>query len=85
MGQTRQDDRRTELSRPKEAGLTTRKVEKGIQQQGGEWMRGLALGFNNPMGTVEELDVFGLRWCGWGMWGVAWTKVWRGGVCLCEL
>ena len=33
MGQTRQDDTRTELSRPREPGLTTRMVEKGIQQQ----------------------------------------------------
>ena len=33
MGQTRQDDTRTELSRPGEPGLTTRMVEKGIQQQ----------------------------------------------------
>ena len=33
MGQTRQDDTRTELSRPGEPGLTTRIVEKGIQKQ----------------------------------------------------
>ena len=33
MGQTRKDDTRTELSRPGEPGLTTRMVEKGIQQQ----------------------------------------------------
>ena len=33
MGQTCQDDTRTELSRPGEPGLTTRMVEKGIQQQ----------------------------------------------------
>ena len=32
MGQTRQDDTRTELSRPREPGLTTRMVEKSIQQ-----------------------------------------------------
>ena len=31
MGQTRQEDTRTELSRPGEPGLTTRIVEKGIQ------------------------------------------------------
>ena len=35
MGQTRQNDMRTELSRPGEPGLTTRMVEKGIQQQHG--------------------------------------------------
>ena len=33
MGQTCQDDT-TELSRPGEPGLTTRMVEKGIQQHG---------------------------------------------------
>ena len=33
MGQIRQDDTRTELSRPGEPGLTTRMVEKGIHQQ----------------------------------------------------
>ena len=32
MGQTRQDDMRTELSSPGEPGLTTRMVEKGKQQ-----------------------------------------------------
>ena len=32
MGQSRQDATRTELSRPEEPGLTTRMVEKGIQQ-----------------------------------------------------
>ena len=33
MGQTCQDDTRTELSRPGEPDLTTRMVEKDIQQQ----------------------------------------------------
>ena len=33
MGQTCQDDTRTELSRPGEPGLMTRMVEKDIQQQ----------------------------------------------------
>ena len=32
MGQTYQDDTSTELSRPGKPGLTTRMVEKGIQQ-----------------------------------------------------
>ena len=36
MGQIRQDDTRTELSRPGEPGLTTRMVEKCIQQQQNE-------------------------------------------------
>ena len=56
MGQTRQDDMRTELSRPGEPGLTTRMVEKGIQQQQ-QCMRGLGLGFTNPVGTGGVLDV----------------------------
>ena len=29
--------------------------------RGGEWMRGLGLGFTNPVGRVY---VFWLRWCG---------------------
>ena len=33
MGQTHQDDTRTELSKLGEPGLTTRLVEEGIQQQ----------------------------------------------------
>ena len=40
---------------------------------GGEWMRGLGLGFSKPLGTVEVLDVslvFWLRWCGQCRWGV---------------
>ena len=35
---------------------------------GGEWMRGLGLGFTNLVGTCGVLDacpVFWLRWCGW--------------------
>ena len=34
MGQSCQDDTRTELSRPGKPGLTTRTVEKNIQQHG---------------------------------------------------
>ena len=36
---------------------------------GGEWMRGLGLGFTNPVGTGGVLDVcvFWLRWCRWGV------------------
>ena len=51
----------------------------GVGREGGEWMRRLGLGFTNPVGTGEVLDV-----C---LWYGAWTKVWRGGVvlCLCEL
>ena len=34
---------------------------------GGERVRGLGLGFTNPVGTggVWDMSVFGLRWCGW--------------------
>ena len=35
---------------------------------GSEWIRGLGLGFTNPVGTGE---VFGLRWCRGGVsWGL---------------
>ena len=34
-----------------------------------EWMRGLGLGFTNPVGTGEVLDVC-LCFGGWCMWGV---------------
>ena len=39
--------------------------------RGGEWMRGLSLGFTNPVGTggtVGHVSVFWLRWCGWCRW-----------------
>ena len=60
---------------------------------GGEWMRGLGLGFTNPVGTGGVLDVCLYFGCGgvggeWGgLLGVAWASVWRGRVvlCLCEL
>ena len=29
----------------------------GVGGEGGEWMRGLGLGFTNPVGTGEVLDV----------------------------
>ena len=48
----------------------------------GEWMRGLGLGFTNPVKTGGVLDVNLCFGCG-GV-GVelvrAWTRVWRGGV-----
>ena len=55
-------------------------------------MRGLALGFTNPVATGGVLDVCLCFGCG-GVggvvreWVVAWSRVWRGGVvlCLCEL
>ena len=37
---------------------------------GVEWMRGLGLGFTNPVGTGTVLDVCLLRWCSWRRWGV---------------
>ena len=58
---------------------------------GGEWMRGLGLGFTNPVGTVGVLDVCLCFGCGGvggvgGKWVGAWTRDWRGGLvlCLCE-
>ena len=39
----------------------------GVGGEGGEWMRGLGLGFTNPVGRVS---VFWLRWSGWCRWGV---------------
>ena len=38
----------------------------------GGWIKGLILGFSNPVGTGGVLDVFvfGLRWCEWCRWGV---------------
>ena len=55
----------------------------GWRGEGGEWMRGLVLGFTNPVGTGEVLDVCLCFGCGgvggdW-VWG-ALTRVWRGGV-----
>ena len=41
---------------------------------GGELMKGLGLGFTNPLGTgggsVGRMSGFGLWWCGWCRWGV---------------
>ena len=39
--------------------------------RGGEWMRGLILGFTNPVGTGGVLDV-----CVFWLW---WSR-WRGGL-----
>ena len=42
---------------------------RGMRGVGGEWMRGLGLGFTNPVVTVEVLDVW--------MCGCVWvTVVW---------
>ena len=37
-------------------------------ERGGEGMRELGLGFNNPLGSVGHVSVFWLRWCGWCRW-----------------
>ena len=40
---------------------------------GGESIRGLGLGFTNPVGTegsVGRVSAFGLLGCGWCIWGV---------------
>ena len=69
----------------------------GVGGEGAEWMRGLglSLGFTNPVGTGELLEVglsfgcggvggFGGKWVGGFDQGLEW---WSGGVvsCLCEL
>ena len=58
--------------------------------EGSEWMRGLGLGFTNPVGTGGVLDVcvFWLWWCGWSRWRVGRGLVPGSGgmaLCLCEL
>ena len=52
---------------------------------GGEWMRGLGLGYTNPVITGEVLDVSLCFGCGGvggvgGEWVGSWTRVWRDGV-----
>ena len=65
----------------------------GVEGEGAEWMRGLGLGFTNPVGTWRMLDVCLCLGCG-GVGGVG--GKWVGGVaeglggggvvvCLCEL
>ena len=58
----------------------------GVGEEGGEWMRGLGLGFTNPMGTGGVLDVCLCLGCGCEGVGSGlgtWARVWRGGVVLC--
>ena len=59
MGQTRQDDTRTELSRPGEPGLTTRMAEKGIQQQPHEWF---LIEWRSRTNTHIPLHNIGRKW-----------------------
>ena len=56
----------------------------GVGGEGGEWKRGLGLGFTNPVRIGGMLDVCLCFGCGGvggvcGEWVVAWTRVWRGG------
>ena len=60
------------------------------RRRGGEWIRGLGLDFNNPVGTGGVSDVCLCLGCG-GVCGVGgeWVEVGSGfgwvGWCLCEL
>ena len=51
-----------------------------------EWVRGLGLGFTNPVGRGGVWDVGMCLGCGGvggdGGW-VVWSRVWEGGVVLC--
>ena len=49
----------------------------GVVGEEGEWMRGLGLGFTNPVRTGGVLDVC----LGYGGVGVEWVGVWMGGWC----
>ena len=60
----------------------------GLAREGGV-VRGLGLGFTNPVGTEGVLDVclcfsFGGVGGVGGEWVGAWTRVWRSGVVLCQ-
>ena len=62
----------------------------GVVGEGGEWIRGLGLGFINPVGTGGVLDVcLCLRAGGGGVSGVGGEcvggldRVWKGGVGWC--
>ena len=60
-------------------------VRVGVGGVVGEWMRGLVLGFPNPVGTGGVVDVCLCLGCG-SVGGVGgecvgvWTRIWRGGV-----
>ena len=55
-----------------------------LVERGGECMRGLCLGFTNPVGTrgvLGRVCVLVAGWCGWRRWGVGrglGPGVWRG-------
>ena len=45
-------------------------ARRGVDGEGGEWMRfGLYQSYGDRE-SVGRVSVFGLRWCGWCMWGV---------------
>ena len=55
----------------------------GVGVEVGEWMRGLGLGFTNPVRTGGVLGVCLCLSCGGvgGEWVGAWTRFWSGGWC----
>ena len=57
-------------------------AQGGVGGEGGEWMRGMGLGFTNPVGTGGVFDVCLCFGCGGvgGEWIGAWTRDGRGGV-----
>ena len=57
----------------------------GVGGEGDEWMRGLGLGFTNPVGTGGVLDVCLCFGCGWWGLGPRSRGVWWCYVCVnCE-
>ena len=64
----------------------------GVGVEGGEWLRGLGLGYTNPVGTGGVVDVWLCYVCGYvGGVGGEWIGVLNQGLegwvvlCLCEL
>ena len=53
----------------------------GVGGEGVKWIRGLGLGFTNPVGTGGVCPVFWLRWCGCCMWRVGRGGQGSGGWC----
>ena len=54
-------------------------ARSGVGGEGGEWMRGLGLGFSNPVGTGRVLDVCLCFGCG-GVGGLGGEWVGVGGL-----
>ena len=59
----------------------------GVGVEGGEWMRGLVLGFTNPVGTGCVLDVCLCLGCSGvgGAWGLDQGLEGWVALCLCEV